>query len=93
MDIVEKFKNQSKKRFINTRLALAFSVSALAISYYDLTVSFFGMRTDSFALLLQVIGSIFLAFAYSNSLCPKCNCTAGEGRNITECKSCGVKLT
>jgi len=93
MDIVERFKVQSKKRVINSMVALTFMVSALAISYYDLTFSFIGMRMDYFTLILKGVALIFIYFAYIHSLCPKCSKLSGTGWNITECKNCGEKLT
>jgi hypothetical protein len=93
MDIVEKFRVQSKKRIINTVLALMFWIPALAISYYDLTFSFIPMRMDYFDLILKALGLVFIVLAYRNSLCPKCDSIAGNGWAVDECKSCGVKLT
>ena len=93
MDIVERFKIQSKKRVINSIVALTFMVSALVINYYDLTFSFIDMRMDYFTLILKGVALIFIYFAYIHSLCPKCSKLSGTGWNITECKSCGEKLT
>ena len=93
MDVVEKFKLQSKKRVINSIVALTFMVVALAISYYDLTLSIISIRMDYFTLILKGIALLFIYFAYIHSLCPKCEKLSGTGWNITECKNCGEKLT
>jgi hypothetical protein len=89
---IEKFKKQSKYRFISSVLAMVFFLPAMAIKYSNGFPNALQTESQVVALILQGISIVFLIFAYKYTKCPVCSKYPGNGWSIKSCRNCGEKL-